>query len=385
MHATERDLRILKEIAEVLNGATDVEQALRASLARVADLLGLHTGWIWLIDPQTGRFYSATAQDLPPFLADPVRMTGKTCWCIDAFRSGELTAENIDVIECSRLRAALGAERPATRGLRYHASVPLYFGERQIGIMNVATPAWRKLTRRELDLLSTIASQVGVAIERARLAEESVRLARGEERTRIARDLHDTLTQGLTAIGLHVEAALTGVPDPAARAELERALDVTRTSLEEARRALRELRGSPLNGRPLPEAIAGLGRELTAETGIRVHVRSNTRSPLPSAVEEQLFRIASEALTNVRRHARARDVDVTLTRKGREIRLTIADDGTGFARRTTTGGFGIEGMRERARLLGGRLVVRSRPGGGTQIIAVVPNHESRIMNHEYGS
>jgi len=385
MRATERDLRILKEIAEVLNGATDVEQALRASLARVADLLGLHTGWIWLIDPQTGRFYSATAQDLPPFLADPVRMTGKTCWCIDAFRSGELTAENIDVIECSRLRAALGADRPATRGLRYHASVPLYFGERQIGIMNVATPAWRKLTRRELDLLSTIASQVGVAIERARLAEESVRLARGEERTRIARDLHDTLTQGLTAIGLHVEAALTGVPDPAARAELEHALDVTRTSLEEARRALRELRGSPLDGRPLPEAIAGLGRELTAETGIRVHVRSNTRSPLPSAVEEQLFRIASEALTNVRRHARARDVDVTLTRKGREIRLTIADDGTGFARRTRTGGFGIDGMRERARLLGGRLVVRSRPGGGTQIIAVVPNHESRIMNHEYGS
>jgi two-component system NarL family sensor kinase len=407
IRATERDLRILKEIAEVLNGATDVEQALRASLARVADLLGLHTGWIWLIDPQTGRFYSATAQDLPPFLADPVRMTGKTCWCIDAFRSGELTAENIDVIECSRLRAALpprrsagggprnqhwlsrgrerprhgkrasgtpalGAERPATRGLRYHASVPLYFGERQIGIMNVATPAWRKLTRRELDLLSTIASQVGVAIERARLAEESVRLARGEERTRIARDLHDTLTQGLTAIGLHVEAALTGVADPGARDELERALDVTRTSLDEARRALRELRGSPLNGRPLPEAIAGLGRELTAETGVRVHVRSNNRAPLPSPVEEQLFRIASEALTNIRRHAHARDVDVTLTRKGREIRLTIADDGTGFGRRTRGEGFGIEGMRERARLVGGRLVVRSNPGGGTQVVAAVP-------------
>lgn len=369
---TERDLRILKEIAEVLNGATDVEQALRASLARVADLLGLHTGWIWLIDPHTGRFYSATAQDLPPFLADPVRMTGKACWCIDAFRSGELTAENIDVIECSRLRAALGASRPATRGLRYHASIPLYFGERQIGIMNVATPAWRKLTRRELDLLSTIASQVGVAIERARLAEESVRLARGEERTRIARDLHDTLTQGLTAIGLHVEAAIAGVTDPAPRAELTRALDVTRTSLDEARRALRELRGSPLNGRPLPEAIAGLGRELTAETGVRVHVQSTSRSALPPAVEEQLFRIAAEALTNVRRHAHAREVDVTLSQKGRQLRLTIADDGRGFTKRAQGVGFGIEGMRERARLVGGRLAVRSRSGGGTQVVLIAP-------------
>ena len=238
--------------------------------------------------------------------------------------------------------------------------------------MNVATPAWRKLTRRELDLLSTIASQVGVAIERARLAEEGVRLARTDERTRIARDLHDTLTQGLTAIGLHLEAALAGVADPDPRGELERALDVTRTSLDEARRALRALRGSPLNGRPLPDAIAGIGRELTAETGVRVHVRSNTRSPLPPAIEEQLFRIATEALTNVRRHAHARDVDVTLTQKGREIRLTIADDGEGFARRTRGEGFGIEGMRERARLLAGRLSVRSNPGGGTQVVATIP-------------
>src|SRR5262245_3726720 len=162
-------------------------------------------------------------------------MTGHRCWCIDAFRSGELSAANIDVIECSRLRAALG-KRTATRGLRYHASIPLYFGTTQLGIMNVATPAWRKLTQRELDLLSTIASQIGVAIERSRLADASVGLARGEERSRLARDLHDTLTQGLTAIGLHVEAALGGMgigSTDAARAELERALTITRSNLEE--------------------------------------------------------------------------------------------------------------------------------------------------------
>jgi two-component system, NarL family, sensor kinase len=175
--ATARDLRILKDIAETLNGASDVDQALQQSLALVVRLLGLRTGWVWLIDPQTGRFFSATSQDLPPFLSDPVRMTGRRCWCIDAFRSGELTAGNIDIIECSRLRAALG-ERRTTRNLRYHASIPLYFGGRPLGIMNVATAAWRKLTRRELDLLATIASQVGVAIERARLAEASVGLAR---------------------------------------------------------------------------------------------------------------------------------------------------------------------------------------------------------------
>jgi two-component system NarL family sensor kinase len=378
--ARARDLRVLKDIAEALNGAADVDRALREALARVVDLLGLRTGWVWLIDPQTDRFYSAAAQDLPPFLKDPVRMTGRSCWCIDAFRAGDLTAENIDVIECSRLRAAVGRK---TRGLRYHASIPLYFGDRQLGIMNVATRAWRKLTRRELDLLSTIASQVGVAIERARLAEASVSLARVEERARLARDLHDTLTQGLTAIGLHVEAALAGIsgssaePAAPARQELQRALDITRTNLDEARRSLRDLRSSPLDGRPLAEALAALGRQLTADTGVRVHVRSALRSPLPPALEEALFRIAGEALANVRRHAQARDVDVTLTRKIDRIRLTIADDGKGFGtrNRTEVQGFGIEGMRERARLAGGKLIVRSSPRGGTQIVAEISPHD----------
>jgi two-component system, NarL family, sensor kinase len=374
-----------------------------------------------LIDSHTGRFYSAAAQDLPPFLDDPVRMTGRSCWCIDAFRSGKLTAGNIDVIECSRLRAALG-EATATRGLRYHASIPLSFGDRRLGIMNVATRAWRKLTRRELDLLSTIASQVGIAIERARLAEASVGLARVEERARLARDLHDTLTQGLTAIGLHVEAAMAqmdrSTDNPsAARAQLESALSIARANLNDARRSLRELRGSPLGGRPLGEALAALARQLTADTGVRVsvHVAMKRGRPpkapaasvpqapkvpvlipqaprvpvlipqapkvpvlipqapkVPVLTEDALYRIAGEALTNVRRHAQARDVTMTLVGTPRRLTLTIADNGKGFAMKRAGETYGIEGMRERARLLGGRLRVRSRAGRGTEIVAEVP-------------
>ena len=357
-----------------MNGATDVEQAIRESLARVADLLGLKTGWVWLIDPTSGRFYSAAARALPPFLSDPLRMTGRTCWCIDAYRSGELTAENIDVIECSRLRAALVGDRPATRGLRYHASIPLYFGARRLGIMNVATPRWRRLTRRELDLLQTIASQVGVAIERARLAQEGVRLARAEERARFARDLHDTLTQGLTAICLHIEASLGAVRDSAAHAQLHQALSVARSSLDEARRSVRQLRGSPLAGRPLATALASLAREMTAETGVRVHVRAAEDLLLPPAVEEELFRIASEALTNVRRHAQAKEVDLTLNQSANEARLTIRDDGRGFEVKTSSSGFGIAGMRERAALAGGTLAIQSRAGKGTDVTVEVPLH-----------
>jgi two-component system, NarL family, sensor kinase len=365
--SSSRDLRVLKTIAEALNGASDVNQALQTTLEQVAALLGLTTGWIWLTDPRTGQFYSAAAQRLPRFLRQPVRMTGHTCWCLGAFRAGALTAGNIDVMECSRLRAAIAdRDRVATEGLRYHASVPLYFGNRPLGIMNVAAPAWRKLTRRELDLLSTIASQVGVAIERARLASKSVQLVRTEERTRLAREIHDTLAQRLTAIGLHLEAAIDATPRRAAGfAELQRALELSRSGLDEARASMRQLRAS--SGQPVAEALDSLAHEFTAETGIRVHVRSVGEPQLEAPAEDELLRIAGEALTNVRKHAHATDVYVSLTSNGKGVVLDIVDNGTGFNPRRRTSGFGLLGMRERARAIGGRLQITSRPRRGTRV------------------
>ena len=377
-----RELVILNAIAEALNSAPDVRQALQRTLTLVADLLGLRTGWVWLLDPDTGQFYSAAAQHLPPYLREPVRMTGHHCWCIEAFLGGELAPKNIDVLECSRLRPAVQAQAlDLTQGLRYHASIPLYFQDKPLGLMNVTGPSWRELTREELRLLSTIAYQVGIAIERARLAEAGTRLARAEERARIAREIHDTLAQGLTAIALHLEGGLHHLErNPArARERFERALAMCRENLEEARRSVLNLRTAPLADRPLPEALAALGRAFTAETGVRVHVRASATVPLPLRVEAELFRIAQEALTNVRRHAGATEVAIALragqggAQAAQTVRLSIRDDGRGFDPRAGhEGRYGLVGMRERAKLLGGRLRVESRPGQGTTIRAAVP-------------
>jgi two-component system NarL family sensor kinase len=377
--SSSRDLRVLKTIAEALNGAANVGEALQTTLEQVAALLGLDAGWIWLTDAQSGRFYGAAAQHLPLFLREPVRMAGQSCWCLKAFRAGELTAGNIDVMECSRLRAAVAPrDRAGTRGLKYHASIPLYFGERPLGIMNVAAPAWRKLTRRELDLLSTIASQVGVAIERARLAGESVHVARVDERTRLARQIHDTLAQGLTAIGFHIEAAIDTLPSQAAAIEsLHRALELSRSSLEDARESIRALRSA--GALPLPDAVTALAHAFTAETGIRTDVRSAGRARLEPSQEEEILRIVSEALANVRKHAHATDVEVSITAGPRQLRLAIADNGRGFNPRARTDGFGLIGMRERAQALGGRLQVsghrgsrRSPTQSGARIVLTMP-------------
>ena len=375
--SSSRDLQVLRAIAEALNGAGDVDAALQTTLEQVAVLLGLETGWIWLSDTRTGRYYSAAAQRLPPFLREPVRMTGVSCWCLRAFEAGELHAGNVDVMECSRLRAAMrGPERTQTHGLRYHATIPLYFGNRPLGVMNVAAAKWRKLTRRELDLLSTIASQVGVAIERARLAAASIDAARADERTRLARDLHDTLAQRLTAIALHVENAIDTLPDgdDGTRPALLRALELSRGGVDDTRQSMRDLRSSTRAS--VPEAIEALAHAFTAETGIRV--RLALESPALAVNEErELLHIISEALTNVRKHAQASDVHLRLSSSANRMRLTIADNGRGFNRRRRVSGLGLLGMRERAQTLGGTLRLTSGPRQGTRIALSIPQRSGR--------
>lgn len=370
------ELEVLSAIAEALNRSSDVQQALERTLSLVARLLGLRTGWVWLLDPDTNQFYLAAAQHLPPYLRQPVRMTGHSCWCIEEFQGGSLTPRNIDVIECSRLRPAVKQQAVhLTEGLQYHASIPLYFQQKPLGIMNVTGPSWRKVTGDELRLLATIADQVGIAIERARLAEQSAQGARAQERARIAREIHDTLVQGLTAIGLNLEGALAqlvGSPGRA-RERVQRALDVSRESLEEARRSVLDLRATPLAGRPLAEALAALGRKFTSETGIRVHVRAPAGASFPHRVEGELLRIAQEALANVRKHAKAGSVEITLSRARGRLALSIQDDGQGFRTgRARHSGMGILGMQERARVLAGTLRVTSRPGHGTIVRASIP-------------
>jgi two-component system NarL family sensor kinase len=376
----ERELEILNAVSEALNSSSDVRQALERTLALVADLLGLRTGWVWLFDQDTRRIYAAAERELPPYLQERVRMAGRRrCWCTDDFRDGELTPSNIDVMECSRLEPAFrGKSAAQAAGLRYHASIPLYFQDKPLGIMNVTGPEWRELSADELRLLSTIASQVGIAIERARLAEDATRLARAEERTRIAREIHDTLAQGLTAIALNIEGAMKRLdsnPDQA-RERLERALAMARENLEDARRSVVDLRTtSRLEGKPLAEALASLARTFTSDTGVQVRVEADGVGRLPLRVESELYRIAQEALANVRKHAHARSVVVSLRERGASVTLSVSDDGHGFSTRAAlrkSDSHGIVGMRERAKLLGGTLTVHSRPEAGTRVVARVP-------------
>ena len=375
VRSSRRELEIVGAIAEALNSSPTVQQALDRTLELVTDLLGLQTGWVWLLDRETGHIYNAAARNLPPYLQEPVRMTGSWCLCIEEFRNGSLTPRNVDVMECSRLRPAVRARQTdLTHGLAHHASVPLSFQDKSLGIMNITAPAMRRLTREELRLLGTIGLQVGVAIERARLAEESAVRARGDERTRLAREIHDTLAQGLTAIALQIETAIESVgrEPERVRERLEKALAIARANLDEARRSVTNLRAGALSGKPLAQALASLVREFTSESGIRVTFEPRGNCSLALPVEAELYRIAEQALANIQQHAAAKSVRIALVCDARGATLTVEDDGIGFdVRRIPPERHGIEGMRERARIAGGSFRITSRRGKGTKIVVTL--------------
>jgi signal transduction histidine kinase len=145
-------------------------------------------------------------------------------------------------------------------------------------------------------------------------------------------------------------------------------LEVARHNLDDARRSIGELRGSPLGGRSLAEALGVLARRFTAETGVRVRLDAADVGPLPADLETELFRIASEALTNVHKHSGAREASLRLDRQRDRVRLVVADAGAGFAMRgARRRGFGLAGIDDRARHAGGRATIRSAPGAGTTV------------------
>jgi signal transduction histidine kinase/ligand-binding sensor domain-containing protein len=208
--------------------------------------------------------------------------------------------------------------------------------------------------------------------------------ARVEERTRIARDLHDTMLQNFQGVLLQLRAALRFLErEPAkAREVLTSAIDQAVQSIKGGRETVQGLRTSARESNDLPGAIVGLGKDLAAAHGgsdtpsVRVAVEGTVRDLHP-IVRDEVFRVTAEALRNVFQHSRAVQVEVELCYDAREFRLRVRDDGQGIDPQILAGGgreghFGLRGMRERAKLAGGKLTLWSAPDSGTEVELLIP-------------
>jgi signal transduction histidine kinase len=199
-----------------------------------------------------------------------------------------------------------------------------------------------------------------------------------EERQRMAREIHDTLAQGLTGIITQLEAVQQAGPVPGWERRIGTAARLARDSLAEARRSVRAVRPEPLENTRLPEAVADVAGQWSADSGVIADVTTTgTALGLHPEVEVTLLRVAQEALANVAKHASAARVGITLSYMEDVVSLDIRDDGVGFDPGQcrvpgSEGGFGLTGMQQRVRRLAGSLAIESEPGRGTAISAIVP-------------
>ena len=374
-----KELAVVNAITQVVARAPDITDILDQVLERLLEIMDLEAGAVFLLDEDGQQLIRKVARGFSPHYQRTVHrikvgvpLTGQVA------QSGQAIFIE-DIGRDRRLRSMVLLRG----GVRSLAGIPLHSKDRLLGVMNVVSREFRRFDSPDKNLLLSVGNQLAVAIDNAQLFEKSARLAVLEERYWLAREIHDTLAQGLVALTLQLELALTQLSKNgdslAVGTSLAKALELARDNLEEARRSVMHLRDERMTALSLAEAIDQLALEFGRDTGVDVRAAVSKRlGSLPINLEQGMYRIAQEALSNVRRHAGARQVRVSLQRRGGEVRLTIRDDGIGFNPLATPsdGHFGIMGMGERASLLGGRLDLLSRPGHGAVVRAVIPLRHS---------
>src|SRR6266568_5787610 len=273
-------------------------------------------------------------------------------------------------------REAVGELLETTfRYIRSWVAVPLKLKEQVIGMLSASHSKPNYYTSHHADLALAIANQAAIAIENARLYEQAQELAALEERQKLARELHDSVSQALygIALGAHTARTLLDRDPLELPGSLDYLLSLAEAAMDEMRALIFELRPESLEREGLVSALSKQGAALQAHHGMTVQTELCEEPDLPLTVKQELYRIAQEAMQNTVKHARARKVDLRLCQTANAVILEVRDDGVGFdPLGSFPGHLGLHSMQERVSSLRGLLQIESAPGQGTSILAQVP-------------
>jgi signal transduction histidine kinase len=262
-----------------------------------------------------------------------------------------------------------------TEAIRCWLGVPLISGDNVIGVLNLASTVAGVYSQKDIDLLMAFAGQAAVAVTNARLYQHAQIAAAISERERIARDLHDAVTQTIFSANLIIDALPAQLPDasPAVSANLLLLSKLTKGALAELRTLLLELRPDNLTNTPLERLLSHLAEAFTGRMGTPVTMQANCAPNYvtPPPVQRAAYRIAQEALNNIAKHANAEHVSINLVVRPGQVRLAVFDDGCGFAvQQFSDRGLGLSIMRDRAADVGAQFWIDGTPGMGTQLFFV---------------
>jgi len=371
-------LRTINEVGRKISSIVNLDELLPYVGDLLRETFHYYNVNIFLLEPSSGRLVlkalciSGQKGVIPvgvPLEMDEESIVG---WVAQA---GEPILAN-DVSENPKYRAV-----EALRDTKSELAVPVRIGSNVLGVLDIESTEVDAFGEADLFTAQTLADQLAVAIENARLYEETRQMAVMEERNRMAREIHDTLAQGFSGIILQLEAAEQALSSdaPAVERHLNQARSLARKSLAEARRSVWNLRPQALEQLPLSEALKQEVDKFIQNSGLNAQFTVfGDKRDLPPEVEAGLLRICQESLTNIGRHAKATEVEVSLTFNESAVELSVSDNGVGFRPRVSKGAkgksdtFGLISMRERARGLGGTFEVQSKRGKGTLVRVVVP-------------
>lgn len=363
-----RDLAAMNEVGSVVNRSLDIDEVLTRTLDIVLEVTGAAGAAIFAREEGTGELKLRASRSLSaeaPLRAPAPASEGRP-------HQRSTSAVSRDTEEPASLGALVGDERFA-----HYVGLPLESRGEVVGVMGVLPRDPGPLAPEDVDLLDALGSQVAVAIENARLDAQLAAMSVVQERQRIAREMHDGLCQQLGYLHLKVGELETNPSLAAVQADLGLMKKVVARAYEEVRQAIFGLKMLS-QGTKLVPTLAEYLKEFGEQTGIPVELTVGDEEAIrfPLGVEAQLTRIVQEALSNVRKHARAGHAWVTLEGDGAGTSLTIRDDGCGFdPREEAPGGrpsFGLQTMRERAEAAGGQLMVESERGAGTRVTVLLP-------------
>jgi len=370
-------LRTINEVSRKISSIVNLDEL----LAYVGNLLRqtfhFYNVNIFLFEPSSGKLmlktlhFSGQKNVIPvgvPLEMDEEGIIGK------AARTGEY-------VLVSDLKLEPGFRKPEGLGeTRSELAVPLSMGGRVLGVLDIESTEVDGFDEADVFTAQTLADQLAVAIENARLYQETRSMAVTEERNRMAREIHDTLAQGFTGIILQLEATEQALGDTSGDVQkhLNQARSLARKSLAEARRSVWNLSPQALEQLRLDEAVKHEVERFRQDNGIETSfTQYGDKRDIPPETGTAIFRICQESLVNVAKHAQATRVDVTLNFEDARVELTVKDNGVGFepdpeGRIGKAGGYGLISMRERALGQNGKFEVQSGKGEGTVIRVSIP-------------
>ncbi|MCL7747903.1 GAF domain-containing sensor histidine kinase [Halalkalibacter alkaliphilus] len=468
----------LRIISMTLNEGNDLKNMLQSVLERLLQAVKLECGWIFLIHEE-GKHSLFASYGLPEGLMykENLPLCDGGCWCKDKYLAGHLK-KAVNIMECRRLERVKVGNFGATNGISHHATIPIFAGEESFGLMNVASPSKTHFSEEELDLLETVAYQVGATVKRFKLFEQEQRrsnllttlgtclsmiqkgdkepfelaamilrlfnwkgisislngqftevgecnrrqkvvqkaifgetrlkvtifhevfdevdhylieqlthylclyfekerlneqrkeLARLDERNRLARDLHDSVNQMLFSLSLTAKGAQLRTKEVETKETLGQIQVLSQEALKELKQLIYQLRSEELQ-----EGMTSAIKHYASLLGVTVHVNVKGILTLSKSSEECLWRIAQEALNNVKKHSGVLEAFVEIEASKEELMMKIRDHGCGTKETEYihSRSIGIHGMRERVEALKGTFTWESKENIGTTLTVVISN------------